>query len=430
MFKLIHLGDLHFGKKFHEEFLVENDQPLWIERFLEFMDVENPDAVVIAGDVYDQKDPTTDAIELFDSFITRLAERGKYVFIVPGNHDSNVRLSVGSEIFKDKKIFIAKNGEKKILKVRIEGNPSINFWLLPYVYRKVVASLLGRDDIETYDDALKALIEIQDINKDEINVLVAHQNVVATDKKPVPSGSESIIGGVGEVQADNFDAFDYVALGHIHGAQEISRKTIRYAGCPMFYDFSEEGRKKPVTIVTIDDDGKVDPDCSKEIFLPFYIKSLGGTFEELVDKASEYRKMLEDENRELKEKGVPYEKRYYLRMVVKGNIPSGGQDKLEKLYGQKIHKFDFKRAEEATNLNNWDRGGASQLGIKDQFEKLYNAMDKSGKKLDGIQKKILDELLDQQSRAEVYFDDKNKPKEEDNKLFLEEIINIIKNSEE
>ncbi len=424
MFTFIHLADLHFGKTLHDIPLIQEDQPFWVERFLEAMDEVNPDAVVIAGDIYDTRNPDQESILLFDYFLTELARRGKYVFIIPGNHDSHVRLSMGAKLYEDKKIFIARNVEKEIRHITTEGQTPVTFWLLPYVFRKTVASLLEDESIETYDEALKALLDLQTVDHSFPNVLVAHQNVIgSSDEKPETSGSESvIIGGVGEVLASRFHEFDYVALGHIHKEQKIGRETIRYSGCPMYYDFSEVNRKKPLTIVTIADDGSI-THSYRDMILPHYLYQAQGTFEQLKADGPAWVASVEEENRKLREEGCPYEKKYYVKLLVEGGIPAGGQDVLKNIYGEGVLQVLPIRSKNAADLSQYDPSEVKDLGFLEQFAKMYQQMDPDGRELSDVQREILDAVLEAQEADGVYHE--NVLTEAEGDAMLDEIEKIV-----
>lgn len=286
MLKIFHIGDLHFGKVVHNVQMVNEDQPFWVEGFLKAVDEQKPDAVIIAGDVYDQKLPSESAVKLLNYFFQELAKRDIYVFIVPGNHDSAIRLSFASELLENNKIYIAGEVQKDLFyKNIVKDGKEYVFWLMPYIYPKLVGSkqVLNREDIVTFDMAARALLENQEINKDKCNILVAHQNVLANGKRPEHSDSESIIGNLGEIDYRVFDDFDYVALGHIHNMQSMGRETVRYSGCPMYYDFSEVNRKKAVTV--IEADGKDISISELEVPLMHKMVQMTGTMSELTEKA-------------------------------------------------------------------------------------------------------------------------------------------------
>ena len=232
--KFFHVSDLHFGKMLHNVPLIEKDQPFWVEQFIKAVDEYQPDAVVIAGDIYDRRVPSPEAMKLFGHLLTALAKRDVYVFVIPGNHDSSVRWAHVNELLATHKIYIAGELQRELTHVTIpDETTDVTFWLMPYIFPKIVSDekVLNQDELSTYDEAARALLAVQDIEKGSCNVLVAHQNVLANGTAPEHSGSETIIGGLGEIDYSAFDMFDYVALGHIHNAQKVGSETVRYSGC-------------------------------------------------------------------------------------------------------------------------------------------------------------------------------------------------------
>ena len=257
--KFLHLADLHFGKSIHGVSLLENgDQPVWVQRFLDLAMDLAPDAVVIAGDVYDRAAPSGDAVALLDRFITGLADLDIPVLMVPGNHDSGQRMSFASRLLAKQQVHIASVLTKELTHVTLtDQDGPVTFWLMPYVFPALVAQRLGDDSIRDYDTAVRRLLAAQKLDFSQRNVLVAHQNVVVNGQESVRGGSESMVGGVGQVDYHAFDGFDYVALGHIHGPQQVGRETVRYCGTPLKYSFSEAGHHKSVTVVELGEKGDV-----------------------------------------------------------------------------------------------------------------------------------------------------------------------------
>lgn len=239
--KFLHLADLHFGKCIHGVSLLENgDQPAWVRRFLEEAQEIRPDAVVIAGDVYDRSAPSADAVALLDRLVTGLAEREIPVLMVAGNHDSGRRMSFAGSLLAKQNVHIAGVPARKLSHVTLtDRDGPVTFWLMPYVFPALVAQELGDDGIRDYDTALRRLLAEQEIDFTQRNVLVAHQNVTAGGREAARGGSESMAGGVGQVDCSVFDGFDYVALGHIHAACPVGRAAVRYAGSPLCYHFDE-----------------------------------------------------------------------------------------------------------------------------------------------------------------------------------------------
>ena len=252
--RLIHIADLHFGKSIHGVSMLENgDQGWWVDRFLRLAEETKPDAVLIAGDVYDRSAPSGDAVELLSRMLTGLSEQNIPVMMVAGNHDSVQRLSFASPMLARQGLHISRPlfGSDRLERVTLNDSfGPVTFWLMPYVYPALIAQALGDDSLRDYDAAVRALLERQNVDFTARNVLVAHQNVTANGAEAERGGSESMIGGVGQIDCRCFDGFDYVALGHIHAASAVGREAVRYAGTPMCYHFNEirQAEKGPLLV--------------------------------------------------------------------------------------------------------------------------------------------------------------------------------------
>ena len=256
--KLIHLSDLHLGKRVNEFSMVE-DQKYILNEILKIIDQESPDGILLAGDLYDRPVPSAEAVQLFDSFLTRLAQRKIPVFAISGNHDSAERIAFGSHIMSDSGICMSPVYDGKTEKYCLtDSYGEVWIHLLPFVRPATVRhGLEGEeevDEIRTYQEAVQAAVAHMEIDKRYRNVLIAHQFVVGAMR----CDSEEIsVGGIDQVEADVFRDFDYVALGHIHRPQKMGRETLRYSGTPLKYSFSEADHKKSVTIVELLEKGNV-----------------------------------------------------------------------------------------------------------------------------------------------------------------------------
>lgn len=265
--KFLHLGDLHIGKTLGDFDLYE-DQKYILEKLVELAKEKAVDAVLIAGDVYDKAIPSEAAVRLFDHFIRSLVENNFKTFLISGNHDSDERLNFGSALFESNQIYIAAKNESTIKKYRLEDSQGELFvYLMPYVKASQVKRFYPEAEIQTYDDAVRVLLKNSDIDVTKRNVLVAHQFVTASSSEPQLGGSEGMavknVGTIEKIGADCFDAFEYVALGHIHSGQRVGREEVRYAGSPLKYSLSEAGNEKTVPIVTIGEKGKTDIELVK-----------------------------------------------------------------------------------------------------------------------------------------------------------------------
>ena len=252
--KFLHLADLHLGKRVNGFSMLE-DQAHILRQILAILDDEQPDGVLIAGDVYDKSVPSVEAVGLLDGFLTELRARGVPVLLISGNHDSPERLAFGGRVMDSCGIHISPVYDGALAPVTLhdEFGP-VHVWLLPFVKPAHVRRWFPDADIESYTDAVAEAIAHMDIDTAARNVLVTHQFVTGGAR----SGSEELsVGGTDNVDSGVFAPFDYVALGHLHGAQHIGRETIRYAGSPLKYSFSEARQHKSVTVVTLGEKGDV-----------------------------------------------------------------------------------------------------------------------------------------------------------------------------
>ena len=256
--RLMHLADLHIGKRVNGFSMLE-DQRYVLERVLEVASKQSLDGVLLAGDIYDKSVPAGEAVQMLDWFLTKLTELKLPVYMVSGNHDSAERLSFGARLLEKSGVHVAGVYNGKLEPIVLEDEYGIlNLYLLPFVKPIHVRKALGMDEeleeIKTYDDAIAKVLDMADIDVHERNVLVAHQLVTGAER----CDSEDIsVGGVDNVSAELFGDFDYVALGHIHGPQKMTRDTIRYAGTLLKYSFSECNHKKFITIVELREKGDV-----------------------------------------------------------------------------------------------------------------------------------------------------------------------------
>lgn len=252
--KLIHLSDLHLGKRVNEFSMLEDQQYILTE-ILQIIDREKPDGVMIAGDVYDKSVPSAEAVALLDDFLVRLAKRDLQVFLISGNHDSPERMAFGGRLMAQSGVHLAPVYDGKVSPITLtdEYGP-VNLYLLPFLKPAHVRRCFPEREILTYTDALAAAIEAMGVDTAQRNVLVTHQFVTGAAR----CDSEEIsVGGTDNVDVSVFEPFDYVALGHIHGPQQVGRETVRYCGTPLKYSFSEAKHQKSVTVVELGEKGAV-----------------------------------------------------------------------------------------------------------------------------------------------------------------------------
>ena len=279
--KLIHLSDLHIGKRVNEVSMIE-DQEYILTQILHIIDEERPDAVLIAGDVYDKSVPSAEAVTLLDDFLCRLAKRRMPTLIISGNHDSAERLAFGNRLFESSGIHISPvySGETQPVTLSDEHG-EVKFWLLPFVKPAHVKRYFPDDGIESYTDAIRVAIAHMGVDAASRNVLLTHQFVTGA---ATCESEEISVGGSDNVDASVFADFDYVALGHIHGPQNIGSNRVRYCGTPLKYSFSEAGHYKSVTVVELG--AKGDLNLRTVPLTPRHdMREIRGTFAELTDKA-------------------------------------------------------------------------------------------------------------------------------------------------
>ncbi len=283
--KLIHLSDLHLGKRLNEFSLLE-DQTYILMKILNIIDEEQPDAVLIAGDVYDKSVPSAEAVELLDDFLVRLAERSfrgrkLQTFVISGNHDSPERLAFGGRLMGASGIHLSPvySGHVEPITLTDEFG-AVAVYMLPFVKPGHIRRFYPEEKIESYTDALTVAITDMKPDFSQRNVLIAHQFVTGAER----SESEEVsVGGLDNVDVSAFDGFDYVALGHIHGPQNIGSERVRYSGTPLKYSFSEAGQQKSVTVVELKEKGTLHVRTSP-LTPRRELVELRGPYEELMSK--------------------------------------------------------------------------------------------------------------------------------------------------
>lgn len=252
--KFLHLSDLHIGKRVYEFSMLE-DQRYILRQILEIVGRERPDGVILAGDIYDKPVPPAEAVQVMDEFLTALAEAGTVVFIVSGNHDSPERVAFGAELMSGRGVYVSPVYDGRVRNIELrDAYGTVKVWLLPFVKPAVLRHVFPEEEIQSFQDAVRVAMEHVEIDPGERNLLVAHQFVTGAARC---ESEELFVGGLDNVDAALFDAFDYVALGHIHSPQHVQRENVRYCGTPLKYSFSEAGQEKSVTVVELLEKGNV-----------------------------------------------------------------------------------------------------------------------------------------------------------------------------
>ncbi|MDO5417482.1 MAG: exonuclease SbcCD subunit D [Lachnospiraceae bacterium] len=292
--RFFHISDLHIGKQLYYYSLKENQRGI-LRQIVERVKEYRPDGILIAGDIFDKSVPSGEAYTIFDQFLNELAEISPQipVFVIAGNHDSAERLRYASTFLEKHRIYVSTlppaSEEERLKKIVLEdAYGPVNVYLLPFTRPGQVRWLFAEGTAVTYDMAVQALIDREELELSERNVLVSHQFYVSGILTPDTCESEQAyisVGGIDSVDTSRVSMFDYVALGHLHGAQWIGKPSIRYCGTPLKYSVSEEKQKKSITLVTLGEKGS--PAQTEEIFLEAEqdVRRERGTLEELVERA-------------------------------------------------------------------------------------------------------------------------------------------------
>ena len=282
--KFMHLADLHLGKRVNEFSMLE-DQKYILEQVLLMIDEEQVDGLLIAGDIYDKQIPSIEAIRLFDEFLTRVTGLNVSVYMIGGNHDSIERVSFGARLMAGSGIHMATEYDGEVDVVTAEDEyGAIDIYLLPFLKPAQVRAAWGEEaeEIKTYQDALSFVIGKMGRDESRRSILLAHQFVAGGS---VCDSEEHAVGGLDQVDTLCFDGFDYVALGHLHGAQCAGRETVRYAGTLLKYSFSEVNHKKSVTIVELKEKGCVDI-YTRPVSPLHEMREIRGSYAEVTNRAN------------------------------------------------------------------------------------------------------------------------------------------------
>lgn len=279
--KIMHLSDLHLGKRVNEFSMLE-DQIYILNEIINIIDEQKPKVIILAGDIYDKPIPPAEAVEIFDDFLYKLSKRNLYVFIISGNHDSAERIAFGSRLFDKSGIYLSPVYNGKISPICIDDKyGKVNFYMLPFIKPVHVRRFFPDAEIYTYTDALSTVISDMHIDTAQKNILITHQFVTGSSR----TESEDVsVGGSDNVDADIFKDFDYVALGHIHRSQSCGSEYIRYCGTPLKYSFSESKDTKSITVIDIKEKGDIKLD-----FIPLTplrdMVEIKGSYNELMLKS-------------------------------------------------------------------------------------------------------------------------------------------------
>lgn len=351
--KFIHLSDLHLGKRVNEFSMLEDQQYILTE-ILHSIDAEKPDGILIAGDVYDKSVPSAEAVALLDDFLVRLSKRNLRVFLISGNHDSPERMAFGGRLMERSGVYLAPVYDGKVTPITLtdEYGP-VKVYLLPFVKPAHVRRCFPDREISTYTDALNVAIEAMNVDPAERNLLVTHQFVTGATRC---DSEELSVGGTDNVDVSVFDCFDYVALGHIHGPQQVSRATVRYCGTPLKYSFSEASHQKSITVVELGPKGMVSV-RTVPLIPQRDLVELRGTYEELT-----FRGFYE---------GTNYQEDYvHITLTDEEDIPDAVR-KLQIIYPY-LMKLDYDNKRTRMGIQLDGAKGAERKSPLELLEEFYN----------------------------------------------------------
>ncbi|MFV0341664.1 MAG: exonuclease SbcCD subunit D [Anaerocolumna sp.] len=375
--KLLHIADLHIGKRVNEYSMIE-DQQYILEQIIHLAIEEQTQGILIAGDIYDKSLPPAEAVELLDEFLTKLNQSGQAVFMISGNHDSPERIGFGSRLLEHNGLYIAGVFEGKLNTVTLEDeHGSIHIHMLPFIKPALLRPFY--DEIpDSYDEAVKLVIENANIDDTGRNILLSHQFVIHGVEEPERSDSEHIsVGGIDHVDSSAYKPFDYVALGHLHRAQQIGRKSIRYAGSPLKYSFSEALNHKSVTVLDLGLKGEITIH-TRELVPLRDLREIKGPIEELLKIGKEDPANLDYMHITLTDEEDIYDAIGQLRQVYPNLMIL---DFLNTRTSQSVYGY-LAATEEAVKK--------TPLELFDEFYQLQNNIELSEKQLD-VMKKVMED---------------------------------------
>ena len=371
----MHLADLHLGKRVNGFSMME-DQEYILNRILEIMEEEQPDGLLIAGDVYDKTIPPAEAVRLMDDFLTAVAAKNVPVFLISGNHDSAERGAFGHQLMQGSGIWISPVYDGTIRHHTLEDRwGEVNIYLVPFLRPSVVRSFFPDAEIGDYTDALRTIIEDLQLDTSKRNVVLAHQFVTAAGALPETCDSEQLsVGGLDRVDGRVFSPFDYTALGHLHGPQRVGSETIRYAGSPLKYSFSELHQKKSVTVAELRAKGETE---IRQIPLQprREMIELRGTFEEILEEA--------------RKKGEPQTDYYHMILTDETDVVDALSRLREYYPNIMLLDYDNRRTRSQKEVEQLDRVEERTPG--ELFAALYEQQ--NGQEMDSDRKEYLDGLI-------------------------------------
>ena len=377
--KFAHISDLHLGKRLHQFSLIE-DQRYILEKIIEIVKEEKVDGIFIAGDVYDKIYPSAEAVALFDSFLVKLAKEEIKVFSISGNHDSPERIAFLGELTKKAGVYLSPVYQGEVSQVTLEDEyGKVHIYLLPFIKPIHVRHFFPQETITNYTEAMKVVVKSMELHPEDRNILVAHQFVTGA----VRSDSEEIsVGGLDNVEVTAFEDFDYVALGHIHGSQNMGSEKVRYSGTPLKYSFSEWKDEKAVTILEIKEKGSLE--IKKIPLCPQYdMQKIRGNFIEVMNPMNFPE--------------VDTESYLHVTLLDELDVPEAFS-RLAGVYPRLMQlEYDNTRTREKRSLQ--IRKEVARISPQEMFASLYETM--NNQPLSEVQQEYLMEKIDKIWRGEA-----------------------------
>ena len=373
--KVLHVSDLHIGKRVNGMSMLD-DQRYILRQILDIAEKHQVSVLLIAGDVYDKNIPPAEAVRRMDDFLTAVAAKHVPVFLISGNHDSAERVAFGHQLMQGSGIWISPVYDGTIRHHTLEDRwGEVNIYLIPFLRPSVVRSFFPDVEIEDYTDALRTIIEDLQVDTSRRNVVLAHQFVTAAGALPETCDSEQLsVGGLDRVDGSVFSPFDYTALGHLHGPQRVGSETIRYAGSPLKYSFSELHQKKSVTVAELREKGVTE---IRQIPLQprREMTELRGTFEEILEEA--------------RKKGVPQTDYYHMILTDETDVVDALSRLREYYPNIMLLDYDNRRTRSQKEVEQLDRVEERTPG--ELFAALYEQQ--NGQEMDSDRKEYLDGLI-------------------------------------
>ena len=337
--KLIHTADLHIGKSVCEHSMLDEQRRI-LSKILEVVATEKPDALLVAGDVYDKSVPSAEAVAVLDEFLVQLSKTGTKTFVLSGNHDSAERIAFGGRIMADRGVYMSPvyNGVFTPVTLKDEAG-EVDVWMLPFVRPATVRACLNSDEdraqVTDYTSAMRMAITQMKFTDGRRNVLLAHQFVTGAER----SDSEENVGGLDNVDASVFEGFDYVSLGHIHKPQNVAKDSagvarVRYSGTPLKYSLSEKDHKKSLTVIELgakEQSALADISVREIPLTPEHdVREIRGTFAELVSPEFQRKQVAE---------GHRLDDYVYVKLIDENDVPDAAL-KLRGIY-PKLMMLDY-----------------------------------------------------------------------------------------